>query len=110
MFNAKTGLVVATAAAAILVGVAIATLILSALIAADSAWLAFDSQGIYCDRLPSLTICATLAAFAIALSFRQMNATKARLQKWFLASAIIIAGSPLSHVATPSTAWRVGSE
>lgn len=69
-------------------------LIPTVLVAAASAWLALGSEGIYCDRLPSMTVCATLAAFAIALSFRQ--APKAgELEKWLLAAAILIAGTTL---------------
>ncbi|HMD19772.1 MAG TPA: hypothetical protein VKH40_05595 [Alloacidobacterium sp.] len=69
------------------------TLVLAVLIAAASAWLAFESAGIYCDRLPSMTICATLAAFAIALSFRQVPKAASTLQKWLLAAAIFIAAA-----------------
>jgi len=74
---------------------AIVTLVLSILIAAASAWLALGSEGIYCDRLPSMAICAMLAAFAIALSFRQVPKAVTNIQKWLLASAIFIAAIAL---------------
>ncbi len=71
------------------------TLIVSVLIAAGSAWLAFGSEGIYCDRLPSMTVCATLAAFAIALAFRQVPKAPDTWQKWLLAAAIFTAAATL---------------
>jgi hypothetical protein len=74
---------------------ALVTAILTVLIAAASGWLAFGSEGIYCDRLPSMTICATLAAFAIALSFRQVPQAVGRTQKWLLAAAIFVAAITL---------------
>jgi uncharacterized BrkB/YihY/UPF0761 family membrane protein len=67
------------------------TFILSALIAGASAWMVMGSQGVYCDRLPSLTVCATLAAFAIAMCFRQLSNAKEAMQRWVLAGAILIA-------------------
>ena|SRR5215469_10791686 len=66
------------------------TLVISVMIAAASAWLAFGSHGIYCDRLPSMTVCATLAAFAIALCFRQMPKAMTKPQKWLLAASFFI--------------------
>ena len=74
---------------------AIVTPVLSLLIATASAWLVFGAEGIYCDRLPSLTICAVLAAFTIALSFRQIPKAAARIQKWLLTAAICIAAATL---------------
>lgn len=71
------------------------TLVVALLIAAASAWLAFGSEGVYCDRLPSMTVCATLAAFAVALCFRQMAKTGARAPKWLLGGALLIAGATL---------------
>lgn len=70
-------------------------LILSVLIAAASVWLAHSSGEIYCDRLPSMTVCATLAAFAIAMSFRQVPKATDKAQKWLLAVAIFIAAATL---------------
>lgn len=71
------------------------TLIISLLIAGASAWLALGSRGVYCDRLPPMTVCATLAAFAIALCFRQMDKTRGRMLKWLLGVALLIAGVTL---------------
>jgi hypothetical protein len=71
------------------------TVALSVLIAAASAWLALGSTGLDCNRLPSLTICATLAAFVIALSFRQMSKASGKMQKSLLAIALFIAGTTL---------------
>ena len=68
-------------------------LILAVLIAAASAGLAFGAEGIYCDRLPSMTICATVAAFVIALCSRQIGRANAR--KWLLAAAALLAGATL---------------
>src|SRR5215472_17147202 len=70
-------------------------LIPSVLVAAASAWLAMGSAGIYCDRLPSMTVCATLAAFSIALAFRQMPRAAGKLDKWLLVTAIVVAGATL---------------
>lgn len=70
-------------------------LALSVLIAAASAWLALGSRGIYCDRLPSMTTLATLAAFAIALCFRQMSKAVGRTQQAILATAVLIAAVTL---------------
>ena len=69
--------------------------IIAALIAAASAWLVLGSEGISCDRLPSITVCATLAAFAIALCFRQLARAAENAHKWLLAGAILIAGVTL---------------
>jgi hypothetical protein len=74
---------------------ALVTLVLSVLIAAASAWLARGSEGIYCDRLPSMTVCATLAAFTIALSFRQAPKAAGLIHRWLLAAAIFIAAIAL---------------
>ena len=74
---------------------AIVTLVLSVLIAAASAWLAFSAEGVYCDRLPPMTICAVLAAFAIALSFRQVPKAVTTRDKWLLAAAIFVAATTL---------------
>ena len=74
---------------------ALVPLILSVLTAAASAWLARNSGGIYCDRLPSMTICATLAAFVIALCFKQVPKAVANAQKWLLAGAIFVAAVTL---------------
>lgn len=71
------------------------TLALSVLVAAASAWLAFASRGIYCDRLPSMTILATLAAFVIALCFRQMSKIAERSHRALLGVAIFIAAVTL---------------
>jgi hypothetical protein len=71
------------------------SLIPAVLVAAASAWLAQGSAGIYCDRLPSLTVCATLAAFAIALAFRQTPKAADILHKSLLAAAVVIAGITL---------------
>jgi TRAP-type uncharacterized transport system fused permease subunit len=71
------------------------TLVLAVLIGTASAWLAFGSEGIYCDRLPSMTICATLAAFAIALCFRQVPKAVGKSQKWMLGVSLFIAATTL---------------
>ena len=73
---------------------ALVILVLSALIAAASSWLALGSAEIYCDRLPSMTVCAVLAAFAIALSFRQVP-NAGIIHRWLLAASIFIAAIAL---------------
>jgi len=70
-------------------------LILSVLIAAASAWLALGAEGIYCDRLPSVTVCAMLAAFAIALCFKLVPKASGNLHKWLLAASIFVAAATL---------------
>ncbi|MBW4026883.1 hypothetical protein [Acidipila rosea] len=47
-----------------------AALVLSLLVAVASAALTMRSDGLYCDRLASVTVLAMLAAFLMALSFR----------------------------------------
>ncbi len=71
------------------------SLILAVLIAAASAWLTLGAEGIYCDRLPSITVCATLAAFAIALCFRQFPKAAEKMQRGLLAVSILIAALTL---------------
>ncbi len=68
---------------------------LSCMIAGASAWLAHGAEGVYCDRLASMTVCATLAAFAIALCFRQTPTAASGPRKWLLTAAILIAGVTL---------------
>jgi hypothetical protein len=70
-------------------------LILAVLVAGASAWLALGSAGIYCDRLPSVTVCAVLAAFVIALCFRQLARAERAAQKWLLIAALALAGATL---------------
>ena len=71
------------------------TLLLSVSLAGASVWLAVSGSGIYCDRLPSLTICATLAAFIIALCFRQLARVASRTHAWILSISLMIAAATL---------------
>jgi hypothetical protein len=71
------------------------TIALSLIIAGASAWMGLGANGIYCDRLPSMTIMATLAAFVIALCFRLFARAATRAQKVQLAIALIIAAGAL---------------
>jgi hypothetical protein len=68
---------------------------LALIISAASAWMGFQANGIYCDRLPSLTIMATLAAFVIALCFRLLARAATRLQKTQIGIALLIAAGTL---------------
>ena len=68
---------------------------LSLIIAVASAWMGIGANGIYCDRLPSMTIMATLAAFVIALCFRLFARADTRAKKAQLAMALIIAAGAL---------------
>ncbi|HEX3436347.1 MAG TPA: hypothetical protein VHT24_06225 [Pseudacidobacterium sp.] len=63
--------------------------------AAASLWLGFGSDGIFCDRLPSMTIMAVLAAFVIALCFRLLGRAVTSGQKWQIAAALLIAAVTL---------------
>jgi|GEM_PF-7043921 hypothetical protein len=68
---------------------------LALMIALASAWMGLGANGIYCDRLPSLTILATTAAFVIALCFRLLARTNTRTQKAQLVIALVIAAGTL---------------
>jgi len=48
-----------------------------------------------CNKLPPLTILATLAAFIIATCFRQMARHPERSQRWFLLIWLVIAAATL---------------
>jgi hypothetical protein len=67
-----------------------------ALIAAGaSAWLIGRSPAIHCDALAPLTVLATLAAFLIAICFRQMSRFSNRSARWFLLICLLIAAATL---------------
>jgi hypothetical protein len=68
---------------------------LALIIAAISVWMGFRSNGIYCDRLPSMTIMTTLAAFVIALCFRLLARPATRAQKAQIVIALLIAAGTL---------------
>ncbi len=48
-----------------------------------------------CNRLPPLTILATLAAFNMAIIFRQMGRHPEGLHRWFLLIWLVIAAATL---------------
>lgn len=48
-----------------------------------------------CNRLAPLTILATLAAFLMAICFRQMARHHDRLHRWFLVVWLVIAAATL---------------
>ena len=60
-----------------------------------SAWFARPGSGIDCGRLAPLTVLATVAAFLMALCFRQMAQHKERPQRWFLVMCLVIAAATL---------------
>lgn len=60
-----------------------------------SAWFVRPGSGIDCGRLAPLTVLATVAAFLMALCFRQMAQHKERPQRWFLVMCLVIAAATL---------------
>ena len=48
-----------------------------------------------CNRLAPLTILATLAAFIMAIIFRQMARYPDRVHRWFLAIWLVVAAATL---------------
>lgn len=48
-----------------------------------------------CNKLPPLTILATLAAFIMAICFRQMARHPERSHRWFLVIWLVIAAATL---------------
>ena len=60
-----------------------------------SAWFTRPGSGIECDRLAPLTVLATIAAFLMAICFRQMARYKERSQRWFLLVCLLLAAISL---------------
>jgi hypothetical protein len=60
-----------------------------------SAWFTRPEPGIDCNRLAPLTVLATIAAFLMAICFRQMGQHKERSQRWFLLVCLLIAAATL---------------
>jgi len=60
-----------------------------------SAYFVRPGAGIDCGRLAPLTVLAVLAAFLMALCFRQMAQHKERPQRWFLVMCLVIAAATL---------------
>ncbi|MGC2162473.1 MAG: hypothetical protein WA634_11220 [Silvibacterium sp.] len=60
-----------------------------------SAWFVRPGAGIDCNRLAPLTVLATVAAFLMAICFRQMGQHKEKSQRWFLLVCLVIAASAL---------------
>jgi uncharacterized membrane protein len=60
-----------------------------------SAWFTRPGPGIECARLAPLTVLATIAAFLMAICFRQMARYKERSQRWFLAACLLLAAISL---------------
>lgn len=58
---------------------------------AASAWFTRPGSGIDCGRLAPLTVLATIAAFLMAICFRQMAQFKERSQRWLLAGCLLLA-------------------
>ena len=63
--------------------------------AGASWWYMRPGPAIDCNRLPPLTILATLAAFIIAIIFRQMARFPERSHRWFLAIWLVVAAATL---------------
>lgn len=68
-------------------------LALGAAIASD--YLMLRARGELCGRLAPLTILATLAAFIMAMCFRQMSRFKTRQQRIYLVVCLLLAGATL---------------
>lgn len=60
-----------------------------------SAWFARPGSFVDCNRLAPLIVLATVAAFLMAICFRQMGAHKDRSQRWFLLICLLIAAATL---------------
>jgi len=60
-----------------------------------SAWFVRQGSGIDCNRLAPLTVLATIAAFLMAICFRQMGQHKEKSQRWFLLVCLLIAAATL---------------
>lgn len=60
-----------------------------------SAWFTRPGPGIDCSALAPLTVLATIAAFLMAICFRQMARHKERSQRWFLAACLLLAAISL---------------
>ena len=69
--------------------------VLAVAAAGASWWYMRPSSFIDCSHLAPLTILATLAAFIIAMVFRQMARHPDRAHRWFLAIWLIIAAATL---------------
>ncbi|MGB7188807.1 MAG: hypothetical protein WBD10_01595 [Acidobacteriaceae bacterium] len=60
-----------------------------------SAWFTRPGSGIDCGRLAPLTVLATIAAFLMAICFRQMAQYRERSQRWLLAGCLLLAALSL---------------
>jgi hypothetical protein len=69
--------------------------VLAVVAAGASWWYMRPGSAIDCGRLPPLTILATLAAFIIAIIFRQMARHPDRSHRWFLAIWLVVAAATL---------------
>ena len=73
----------------------ISVAILTVTAAAASWWYMRPGPVIDCNRLPPLTVLATLAAFLIAIIFRQMGRHPERSHRWFLTIWLVVAAATL---------------
>ena len=71
------------------------TAILCVGVLAASAWFTRPDSGIDCGRLAPLTVLATIAAFLMAICFRQMAQYKERAQRWLLVGCLLLAAVSL---------------
>ncbi|MBV8114830.1 MAG: hypothetical protein JO300_08815 [Silvibacterium sp.] len=69
--------------------------ILTVAAAAASWWYMRPDPAIDCNRLPPLTIFATLAAFIIAIIIRHMARHPDRAHRWFLTIWLVVAAATL---------------
>ena len=71
------------------------TAVLAVVAAGASWWYMRPGPAIDCNRLPPLMVLATLAAFLIALVFRQMARHPDRSHRWFLTIWLVVAAATL---------------
>ena len=69
--------------------------VLAVAAAVASWWYMRPGPAIDCNTLPPLTILATLAAFIMAICFRQMARHPDRSHRWFLVIWLVIAAATL---------------
>jgi hypothetical protein len=64
-------------------------------VALGSAWILATASHDYCAERPRLTVLATLAAFLIALCFRQLGSAVTKADRWLIVGCLLVAGLTL---------------
>jgi TRAP-type uncharacterized transport system fused permease subunit len=73
----------------------LATLVLSVLLAAGSVYMLLTKPELPCEKRAPLTVLATLAAFVVALAFRQMASSEGRPQTRILILCLLLSAAAL---------------